>query len=133
MAENPVGSLGQLPDAGGSCVTVRAAVPLCPSLAAAMLVVPVSKAVASPLPVTVAIAGLPELQVTARPVRTFPFASLSVAANCCVPPSATLGLAGLTVTDATGAGAPAPVVPVATLDSAPNTALTPSVPRKATS
>src|SRR6266516_6145186 len=76
MAENPVGSLGQLPDAGGSCVTVRAAVPLCPSLAAAMLVVPVSKAVASPLPVTVAIAGLPELQVTARPVRTFPFASL---------------------------------------------------------
>ena len=87
----------------------------------------------SPVLETVAIAGLLELQVTVRPLSTFPFASRSVAVNCCVPPTPTLTVAGLTVTEATGFGAPAAVVPVATFDKPPNTASTFSVPRKAMS
>jgi hypothetical protein len=65
-------------------------------------------------------------------VTTFPLASRSVAVNCCVAPIPRLAVAGLTVTDATGA-VDAVVVPLATFDSAPNTASTFNVPRNATS
>ncbi len=70
--------------------------------------------------------------VTVRPERTFPFASLRVAVTCSVPPTRTLAGEGLSVTDATGAVETA-VVPVAMLDSPPNTAFTLNVPRNATS
>ena len=42
--------------------------------------------------------------MTERPVRTLPLPSLSVAVSCRVAPTDTLAAAGLTVTEATGAG-----------------------------
>ena len=53
--------------------------------------------VASPLPVIVAAAGFDELQV-AELVRLLvvPFEYVPVAVNCCMPPAATNGLAGVT-------------------------------------
>src|SRR6266498_4095833 len=128
----PAGSCGQAPLGGGSAVTVSVAVPSCPSAVAVIAAVPATSAVASPLPDTVATVRLLELQLTVRPDSTLPVASRSVAVNCCVPSAPTLALAGLRVTEATGCGAPAAVVPVATFDSAPNTASTLSVPRNAT-
>src|SRR3989442_12537765 len=68
-----------------------------------------------------------------RPLSILPLASLRVAANCCVPPIVWLTLPGVTATDATGAGAGAAVLPVATFERPPNTAFTLSVPRNATS
>src|SRR6266540_1628459 len=129
----PAGSCGQAPLGGGSAVTVRVAVPRCSSAVAVIVAVPATSPVVSPLPDTVATVGLLELQLTVRPASTLPVASRSVAVNCCVPSAPTLALAGLTVTEATGCGVPAAVVPVATFDSAPNTASTFSVPRNATS
>src|SRR5438034_5200913 len=58
-------------------------------------------------------------------------AFLIFATNCCVPPVVWLTLAGVTATDATGAGAGAAVLPVATFERPPNTAFTLSVPRNA--
>src|SRR5207247_10692743 len=72
-------------------------------------------------------------QVTVRPVSTLPAASLSVAVNCCVPPTARLALAGVSVTLATGATTLVVVVPFTTFESGPKTALTLRVPRNATS
>jgi len=114
-------------------VTARLAVPPCPSLVALTVLVPAASPVISPVPDTVAVSGALELQLTVRPLRTFPFASFSVAVNCCVPPTATLALPGLTLTEATGLGVPAAVVALATFDRLPNTASTFSVPRKAMS
>jgi len=114
-------------------VTVRLAAPLCPSLVAVTLVAPATRVVTSPVPDTVAISGALEPQLTVRPLSIFPFASFSVALNCCVPPTPTLALPGLTLTDATGLGVPAAVVPLATFERLPNTASTFSVPRKAMS
>ena len=59
--------------------TVTVADPVRPSLVAAMPAVPTLTAVTSPVPDTVATAGLLDDQLTARPVRTLPFASLVVA------------------------------------------------------
>jgi hypothetical protein len=42
--------------------------------------------------------------VTVRPVSGLPFASFGVAVSCTVCPTATLAVAGLTVTDTTGTG-----------------------------
>ena len=56
----------------------------------------------SPVELTVATAVLSLAQVTTRPLSTFPFASLGVAVNCTVWPRNTVGVAGVTVTDATG-------------------------------
>ncbi len=69
--------------------------------------------------------------MTIRPVSVLPLASLRSAVNCCVPATAMLALAGLSVTDATGAVDVA-VVPLATFDRLPSTAFTPRVPRNAT-
>jgi len=78
--------------------------PLCPSLVAVIVAAPAISPVASPVPDTVATGSALELQVTTRPLSKFPLASFRVAVNCWVPPTVTLTLAGLTATDATGAG-----------------------------
>jgi hypothetical protein len=91
-------------DATGTLVTVMAAVPLCPSLVAVMVAEPAATAVTSPLALTVATAVLPLAHVTTRPDRGLPLASLGVAVSCTVWPAGTLAEAGLTLTEATGAG-----------------------------
>jgi len=68
-----------------------------------MVAEPVATPVTSPIADTVAAAGLLLVQLTTRPVSTFPAASFVVAANCTVPPGATVAVAGVTVTTATGA------------------------------
>src|SRR6266446_2398631 len=118
---------------GGSVAsTVIAAPPLWPSLVAVMVAPPTASPLTIPPPFTPASNGALLAHVTVRPERMVPLASLRLAVSCCVPPTDRLTLAGLSVTDATGA-AEALVVPAATLESAPNTASTSSVPRCATS
>ncbi len=90
-------------DATGTVLTVMAAGALCPSLVAVIVAVPAATPVTSPLPVTVATAGALVAHVTTRPLSGWPFASLGVAVNCTVCPTVTLAVAGLSVTDATGA------------------------------
>src|SRR5439155_20771822 len=65
---------------------------------------PVATPVTSPLPLTLAIARLLDCHVIVRPVNGLPFASFGVAVSCTVPPTGTLAVAGVTVTDATGTG-----------------------------
>src|SRR6266699_104037 len=84
-------------------VTVMDAVPLCPSLVAVIVAGPAAKAVTRPLLLTVATEVLELVQVTVRPVRMLPLASRSVALSWSVCPAGTLAVAGLTVTEATGA------------------------------
>ncbi len=87
-------------------VTVIAAVPLCPSLVAVIVTGPPAVTpVTSPVDETVATAALLVVHVTVRPVSTFPAASCVVAVSCTVAPTATAAGVGVTVTDATGAGA----------------------------
>jgi hypothetical protein len=114
----------------GGAVTVKEAVPFCPPLLAVIVTgPPATTAETSPVPDTVAIAGLLDVQVTVRPVRMLFDASRTVAVNCVPPaPAFAEALAGLTVTVATGVSV---VVPLATLERAPNTAFTFSVPRNA--
>src|SRR5712691_7344326 len=90
--------------ATGTGVTVTLDVPLCPSLVAVIVAEPAATPVTSPLPFTVAMAVLLLDQVTTRPVRGFPFASLGVAVSCTVSPTCTLAGDGVTVTLATGTG-----------------------------
>jgi len=116
-----------------TAVTVIAAVPLFPSLAAVIVADPAATAVTRPLDDTVAMAALLDVHVTVRPVNVLPAASFNVAASCRVVPAARLAVAGLRATVATGATAAAAVVALATFDSAPNTASTFSVPRNDTS
>jgi len=68
-------------EATGTLVTVRADVPLCPSLVAVIVAEPAAPPVARPLADTVATAGLLVAQVTARPVRAVPVESSGVAVN----------------------------------------------------
>src|SRR6266480_6355997 len=84
-------------------VTVIEDVPLCPSLVAVIVAGPAAKAVTRPLVLTVATEVLELVQVTVRPVRMLPLASRSVAVSWSVCPAGTLAVAGLTVTEATGA------------------------------
>ncbi len=86
--------------------TVIAAVPLCPSLVAVIVALPPACPVTSPLALTVATLVLLLAHVIVRPVSGAPFASFGVAVSCSVLPTATVPLAGLTVTDATGTGGP---------------------------
>src|SRR5206468_2734991 len=58
--------------------------------------------VTRPLPLTDATPGALLVQVTTRPARGFPPASLGDAVSCTVCPTCTLAVAGLTVTEATG-------------------------------
>src|SRR2546425_6734923 len=87
-----------------AAVTVMADVPLTVSDVAVIVAAPVVTPLTSPLPVTVATAGLLDAQLTVRPVRVLPFASLRVAVSWTVWPVGTEAGAGVTVTDATGAG-----------------------------
>ena len=75
-------------DATGDAVvvTVSEVCALTPSLVAAMLVVPVANVVARPVEAMVATAVFELLQVTARPVNTFPAASRIVDRYCTVAP-----------------------------------------------
>src|SRR5712692_8500871 len=86
-------------------VTVTDAMPLWPSLVAVIVTgPPAATPVTSPLPFTVATPKLPLAQVTTRPDNGLPPASFGVAVSCSVLPACTDAVAGLTVTDATGAG-----------------------------
>src|SRR5882724_170908 len=91
--------------ATGTGLTVIELVPLCPSLVAVIVIgPPTPTAVTNPTASTVARAGVPDTQVTLRPVSRLPAASLSVAVNCCVLPTMMVAEAGLTVTVLTGGG-----------------------------
>jgi hypothetical protein len=81
-------------------------VPDLPSLVAVIVEVPAVTAVTNPLGSTVAAAVLVDVQLTMRPVRALPFASLRTAVSCWVGviPRTRVAVAGLTVTVATGVG-----------------------------
>src|SRR5437016_3077005 len=89
-------------EATGTLVTVMADVPLCPSLVAVIVAEPAATPVTNPLAETVAAAALLVAQVTTRPLRAVPFASVGVAVNWVVPPTVPPPAAGLPVTEATG-------------------------------
>jgi len=89
-------------EATGTCTTVMADVPLCPSLVAVIVAVPATLPVTSPLELTVATVVLLLTQVTVRPDSGLPFASFGVAVSWTVLPSFTDADAGATVTEATG-------------------------------
>src|SRR5712692_2273638 len=91
-------------DAKGTC-TLTAAVPTIPSLVAVMLAVPAVIPVTRPAPDTVATLALLLAQVMARPVRPLPEGSCTVAVSCTVPPTGSVSIGGVTVTEATGATA----------------------------
>jgi hypothetical protein len=91
-----------LTEATGTGETVSEEVPLWPSLVAVIVTVPGEFADTSPLCETLATRSLVEVQVTGR-VSTLPFASFNVTVSCSVPLCTTMALAGLTVTEATGA------------------------------
>jgi hypothetical protein len=84
--------------------TVIEDVPVLVSLVAVIIADPADAAVTSPVEFTVAAAVLSDAQVTVRPVRVVPPASLIVVVNCCVLPTATVAVGGLTVTVATSIG-----------------------------
>src|SRR2546430_1043189 len=75
--------------ATGTFVTVMAAVPLFPSLAAVIVAEPAATPLTKPLAETVAMAALLVAQVTTRPLRAVPFASFGVAVNWVVAPTVT--------------------------------------------
>jgi len=77
--------------ATGTGTTVTVAVPDFPSLVAVMTTVPSATPLTMP-PTTVATAVLAELQLTARPVSTTPFASLGIAVRMVDVPITTLGV-----------------------------------------
>src|SRR5881296_3079289 len=92
IAVQPLGSFGHAAGGGRALVTVRPAVPLWPSLVAAMVTVPAASAVANPVPETVAMTRLLDVHVTVRPLRRLPPASRSVVVNGSVPPNPRLAL-----------------------------------------
>src|SRR3990172_7891236 len=84
-------------------VTVTLAVPLFPSLVAAIVADPCPPPATRPAPHPVPAWGASVSQVTVRPGSALPAASLVVAVSCTEPPTGTLADAGVTSTDATGA------------------------------
>jgi hypothetical protein len=90
--------------ATGTGVTVIAPVPVLVSEVAVIVTgPPVATALTRPLTFTVATAWLLDDQVIVRPMSKVPLTSLSVAVNCCVPPTMRLADVGLTATVFTGA------------------------------
>src|SRR5438876_772254 len=89
---------------GGGAVTVIAAVPLFPSLVAVIVATPAAPPVTSPVALTEARLGALLAQVTTRPLSELPRESFGVAVSGTARPTGTLAGAGLTVTEATGAG-----------------------------
>ena len=89
--------------AGDPTVMVTCALPLFPSDVAVMVAVPGFTPVASPVaPVTDAVAGSEDVQVTARPRRTLSSSSRSVAVSTRVVAAAVVEVAGVTATLFTG-------------------------------
>src|SRR5256886_14895252 len=102
-ATSSTGAAGlTLTDATGTGVTVTVAVPLFPSLVAVIVAVPATPPVTSPLVETLATVEALDAHVTVRPGSEFPTESCGVAVNWTVPPTARLGVAGFTATEATG-------------------------------
>src|SRR5205823_6340631 len=91
---------------GSGAVTVTPADPLTVSLVAVIMTCWASARtpVTSPVPETVAAAGLLLAHVTTRSVSTLPLASLTVAASRTVSPTVRLDVVGAAVTDATAGG-----------------------------
>jgi hypothetical protein len=89
---------------GGGAVTVSAAKPFCPSLVATMFVEPAANAVTTPLLLTEATPAFELDHETARPVRSFPFASRRVAVALAVCPTTSEDGLSATNTTATGTG-----------------------------
>src|SRR2546422_883469 len=90
-------------------VTVRADVPLTVSDVAVIVAAPVVPPLTSPLPVTVATAGLLLAPVPVRPPSGLPKASRVIAKYCAVCPTPIVAVGGVTVTAATGSGQPVTV------------------------
>src|SRR3989475_3733974 len=88
-------------DATGTIATVTLAVPPFPSLVAVIVAGPAAPPVTSPAADTVAIAVFELVHATARPVSTFPSASLTAALSCGAAPTEMVAAAGLTATEAT--------------------------------
>jgi hypothetical protein len=88
----------------GTGTTVRGALPLFPSLVAAMLALPAAIEVTKPVPDTVATPVLSEDQTMARPANTLLFASRVVAVAWVVWPNWIGDAARDTLTEATGIG-----------------------------
>src|SRR5438132_7636184 len=100
---SPALGSGETPG-GGAAVTVTVDVPLAVPLVAVIVAGPTTRALTSPEEETVATEMLLDVHVIGRPLRTFPFASRVTADSCTVRPAWTLGDAGETETEATGAG-----------------------------
>src|SRR2546426_8075183 len=83
--------------------TLIAAVPLTPSLVAVMVAVPAPRPRTSPLALTLATAGVPLVQVTVRPLSTFPALSFRVALSWRLTLRSRVAVAGLITTPATAA------------------------------
>src|SRR5205814_1725395 len=117
-------------DAAGprAAVTVIVAVPLLPSLVAVIVAVPAVLPVTSPPALTRATVVSLDVQVTVRPVNTVPAESLVVAVSCAVAPTGRLAVAGLTVMEATAAGACATTTIVAESRWLPLAAMTTALP-----
>ncbi len=88
----------------GEVVMVTCALPLFPSLAAVIVALPGATPVTSPLAETVAMSVSELDQVTGRPSRTLPPASLTSAVSWIVVPAGMLACAGDTLTEPTGVG-----------------------------
>src|SRR5256885_15821986 len=75
--------------------TLIAAVPLTPSLVAVMVADPAPRPRTSPLALKLATAGVPLVQVTVRPLSTFPALSFRVALSWRPTPRSRVAVAGL--------------------------------------
>src|SRR6266478_5496450 len=85
-------------------VTVSSVEPLMLPLVALIVVLPTFKAAAKPVVLMVATVAVPEAH-TALPSTCVELSlNVPVAVNCCVPPAATLGFAGVTAIDTSVAG-----------------------------
>src|SRR2546423_3680574 len=80
--------------------TLIAAVPLTPSLVAVMVADPAPRPRTSPLALTLATAGVPLVQVTVRPLSTFPALSFRVALSWRLTLRSRVAVAGVVTTDA---------------------------------
>src|SRR6267143_2382862 len=89
-------------EATGMVVTVRAAVPLLPSLVAVMVAEPGTTPVTWPLGLTVTTLVLLLVHDTVRPVKVLPAESFGVAVSWTVCPTCRLAVAGEIATEATG-------------------------------
>ena len=87
-------------DSTTAAVTSRVTAPVTDPELAVIVVEPIAKALASPEVLTVAIVGVPDVQVTlVVKLAVLESENFPVAVNCCVSPSATPGVPGVTDID----------------------------------